>query len=220
MEFSSSELFVEILVAGALFALGFSPLIALLAEDVIVHARDGTPPSEQSHEPKEWKHLRGLMIATVAIAVIYAVGVAGNRVVEILYNQLHIAYSKAPNKTASNQRDTYQSIIKGYGEFEREARNAGDRYRDWVERHKTYRKVLRAASASSVMFAVSTLLYAGARRKSYLGRNVIPFCSIAIVLALFFTFAYLAEDEHFKQNLAEIHSDLQKKPGVSPAARE
>jgi hypothetical protein len=222
MDFSSTELFVEILIAGALFALGLSPLVALVTEEFVRAAHPAVPA--ESHGPerfldaREWKDLRKWMIAVAAVAVIYALGVAGNRIVEVTYKIMHIGYPELSVGRTGIKAANQELITKGYAALERDVRNRGETYRDWVERHKSYRKILRAGSASSVMFVISTLVYAGARRKSYLARNVIPCCSVAFILALFFTFAYLLEDEHFKRDLADYHDDVANK-GPPPGAK-
>ena len=224
MEFSSTELFVEILIAGTLFAVGVSPLVALLIEDAMPRFKKAVPHAPGGHgvkppELEAWTDLRPWMIGVVAVAFVYTLGVAGNRVVEVLYIETHIADETAPRATSGIVVNNGESIDKVYAKLEREVRNHGETYRDWVERHKSYRKILRAGSASSLMFFVSALIY-------LLFHEIVPrerppfakvrYCVIAIAFFGFFTRAYLMEDKHFKRYLVEYHSDFQ--PPISLGA--
>jgi hypothetical protein len=230
MDFSSTELFVEILVAGTLFAVGLAPIIALLVADgpnpfAKPPARRHGAHAAAPEAGDEWKHLRQLMAAAVAVAFVYSLGVAGNRVVEVLYDETPIGYDKPPPekaapaksptspKSADSKPDPYATHDR-YTEFEREIRHHGETYRDWVERHKTYRKILRAASASSLLFLVSTLIYylyhVIAQREPRLFANAGRYCLVAIVLFAFFTIAFRTEDKHYKLDLAKYHADFLK----------
>jgi hypothetical protein len=217
MDFSSTELFVEILIAGTLFALGLGPIIALLVAD----ARNPfgkSPAHGHGHgghaADDEWKHLRQLMVAVVAVALVYSLGVAGNRVVEVLYNKAHIAFEQAPDKDSGVTVPDKQPIDRFYATLDREVRSRDEVHRDWVERHKSYRKILRAGSASSLIFLCSTVLYflyhLVVHRERRMFANWSSYCVIAIVLLAFFTLAYLSEDAHYKRDLVAYHSDFQK----------
>ena len=154
------------------------------------------------------------MIAVVMVAFVYALGVAGNRVVEVLYDKANISYHQT-------------HTAKPYAALEREVRTRGEIHRDWLERHKTYRKILRAASASSLIFLFSAMLYSfyhaimpGKRR---LLANEGPYCVISLVFLGFFTLAYLSEDAHFKRDLIDYASDFQpheQKGSPSPTIGE
>jgi hypothetical protein len=219
MDFSSTELFVEILIAGTLFAVGLAPIIALLVAG-------GTNPFGKSPAhghghghgghaaDDEWKHLRQLMVAAVAVALVYSLGVAGNRVVEVLYNKAHIAFEEPPDKDSGVTVPDKQAIGKFYAMLDREVRSRDDLHRDWIERHKSYRKILRAGSASSLIFLCSTVFYflyhLIVLRDCRMFANWRSYCAISIVLLVFFTLAYLSEDAHYKRDLVAYHSDFQK----------
>src|SRR5260221_191278 len=143
MDFSATELFVEILFGGILFTFAVSPILIALSPEA--RQKKGFLPG--MNDWAEWKPW-----IILAVALLYAVGIAGNRLAQELYKRTGIDPVTDPDRE----------------EFELRVRDHSEVARDFVERHKTYRKVLRAASFSSFLFLVSMLVYgglAGGRRR-------------------------------------------------------
>src|SRR5262249_25750755 len=123
------------------FVFALSPILIRITP--AVRTTEGLLPGLETWG--EWKPW-----VIVAIALVYATGVAGNRAVEVLYHDvLHfeaeVTTDRCPNFIQSNA--------------ELAARHHSETARDWVERHKTYAKILRAASFSSVLFLAAMVFY-------------------------------------------------------------
>jgi hypothetical protein len=157
---------------------------------------------------------------------VYATGVAGNRIVEILYHDVvHFEAHVADAQCKYFNRE----------EAEFAARNHSEIARDWVERHKTYRKILRTASFSSFLFALSIAGYHAsfmakrqrafpwlrrptrtekAKARQAFQRYDARHYAAALLLCLFFVTAFYEEDKHFKADLCKHQSFYQTKaPG-------
>jgi hypothetical protein len=175
MEFSSTELFAEILVAGLLVSFSVSPILILSSPTA--RQKGGLLPF--SGEWKPW--------IILVVAFVYAVGIGGNRLVGELYTALHI---EANVNSGSVQLERAEFVIRDHGEIAR----------DWIERHKSYRKILRMASFSSVLLLLSMIVYriAGRKYPRYLASHYIA----AMILCLFFFASFIQEDNDYKTHLA------------------
>jgi hypothetical protein len=178
MEFLA-ELFVEIFVAGILFAVGISPLIIWLSP---------RKPNTEDLFPglSKWSEWQPWII--IAVALVYALGVGGNRLAEQLF----------------------QAIGAGLNDL----RNAewcmrlhGDAAREWVERHKSYLKVLRAASLSSLLFFLSAWAYSKyGQKRRYVAKHFFG----AAVLFIFFSIGFGFERYHYTKDLSERYLDVKE----------
>src|SRR4051794_32263761 len=106
MELSSLSLFTEILIVGLLIAVGISPLL-----------RESFPFMSNLSSWGEWKPW-----VIVVIVVVYAMGIAGNRLIESGF--------KATGLDPADHLQKAELVLREHG----------DPSRDWVERHKTYLK--------------------------------------------------------------------------------
>jgi hypothetical protein len=205
MDIPGTELFIEILVAGVLFTVGLSPLFPLFSEyRPTPRAKDGSSEGHQEWELfpgiKEWTDLKPWMI--VAVAIVYSLGVGGNRLVEAVYQYLPIVSYHEDKKADTAEKPTGEVA-------EAIVRAKGVSYLAWIERHKSYRKILRAGSASSLLFLLSVGLYLTIRRgRRQLYRDRVKHCLVAGLLLIFFTAAYRIEDEHYKTGLWRMYDQL------------
>jgi hypothetical protein len=189
MDLPGTELFIEVLIAGILFAFGISPVLIYFSKASNEEA--GLLPA--SIMQSDWK-----LWILVMIALIYSFGIAGNRLTEQLY--------KFAGKAA---RQTSAQLIQcvppdnQYRRMELIVRDHSEVARDWVERHKTYIKILRAASGSSVLFLLSMGFYRGLRnvRRERLARYGWKHFSVTAFLCVFFFTALWTEAEHYHQEL-------------------
>ncbi len=202
MEVSTTELFVEILVAGVLFTVALAPIFPLLEGNAWRRRADSDPePAAQEAELfpgiQKWRDLQPWLI--VAVALIYSLGVGGNRVVEEIYKNIPIVSFSDPD----HQYPNVEATVKAKGES----------FRAWVERHKSYRKILRAGSASSLFFLLSVSFYLIVERKFRMHRhmprrNWSRHSVVACILLVFFTVAYRMEDQHFKTDLVQVYAKM------------
>ena len=177
MDWSASELFVEILVAGVLFVFAISPVLIRISRTANSHP--GIAPGFNTWAAwKPWIFL--------AIAVVYTIGIAGNRITEQI--------------CSVSGCDLSDDLRK----FEWNLRIHSETARDWVERHRTYIKVLRAAAFSSFIFLVSMFIHDRTDpsvkrydRKSYYG---------AVIFLLFSGIAFHLEITHYSDNLTKHRS--------------
>ncbi|HUL95888.1 MAG TPA: hypothetical protein VLT89_07745 [Usitatibacter sp.] len=180
MELSSTELFVEILISGILYTFAISPILILMSP-----AADRTPgilPGLLTwHDWKPW--------VILAVAIVYAIGVGGNRLVEELYSAIACAFGVKSEKAAEWALRIDSEIARG-----------------WVERHKTYIKILRAASFSSLLFLICMNVYRHYSPKRqqphrYERRHRVA----ALALFAFFSVALVAESWHYRDDLRRHH---------------
>jgi hypothetical protein len=175
MDFSTTELFVEIFIAGALLVFGVSPIIICLSSRAKQH--DGLLAGMETWG--EWNPAALIL----AVALMYAVGVGGNRLLQNLYDLTCIERRTDP--------DPVELAVRDHSEVAR----------DWIERHKTYHKVLRAASFSSFLFLVSMGLYRISAQHDVHQRYHRRHYAAAIVLGAFFFLALVTETRHYQNNL-------------------
>jgi hypothetical protein len=144
MDLSSTELFVEILLSGILFAIGMQPIL------ILVIPRGGYWAIRLFMNEQKWLSI------LIFVAMIYPLGVGGNRIAEVTCKKFGdvIFYKQRP--------DLQQNLCNGLTEEQRaeiKIRAANDTAAtDWLERHKSYRKLLRAGSASATIFIVCIFL--------------------------------------------------------------
>jgi hypothetical protein len=203
VDFSSTELFAEVLVAGILLTLAVSPILILFSPTA--RGRDGLVPCWG-----EWKPW-----IMVVVALVYALGIAGNRLIDELY--------KSGNKLVDElHKCRIELKTQGSADFaereELEVRDHSEIARDWVERHKSYHKVLRAASFSSLLFLLSMIVYrmSGPERPRYFARHYVA----AMVLCLLFSVALIKESSHYRKNLALYSALINKKATESNQSKQ
>jgi hypothetical protein len=175
MDFSTTELFVEIFIVGALLLFGISPIIIRFFSSV---------DEQKSILPRigRWGDLNPAGVV-LAVALMYSLGIAGNRLIECLYDLGCVK----PNVTS----DSMELAVRDHSEVAR----------DWVERHKTYHKVLRAASFSCFLFLISMGVYRAFGQREAHPRYDRRHYLVAIVLGAFFLSALAAETLHYKKRL-------------------
>jgi hypothetical protein len=221
MEIGSTELFIEILVAGTIFAFGVSPLLIWATPSL--RTAPGLLPGFQS-----WAALKPSLL--VVVAFVYALGVGGNRLLEVAYHylpagsydfglvcnevKLPACEDKLKELTAGIS-DKRLAVREAYEKAEIVVRAKDDFSQDWVERHKSYRKIMRASAAAALVFVVCAFLYLLLTRcecnqhatddkkmlARYCGRH---FLAAAAVLA-FSVLAFWLEDKHYKADLMRYY---------------
>jgi hypothetical protein len=183
LEISATEIFVEIFFSGLLFTFAVSPVLILLSP-----ARDKPgliPGIVEWHEWRPW--------IILALVLVYAVGIAGNRLAEELYALIGL------------------DVNRGLKLAEWQIRIHDETMRDWVERHKSYMKILRAGSLSCILFLICMPIYrwrAQKQRDRYTWKH---YAGAVVMLALFGS-ALLLERGHYEKDLctragAEVRLD-------------
>jgi len=193
MSFSATQLFVEIFVVGVLLVSAFSPII--IAYSPRAMARKGVLPIGDLIELKP-------VVLLLAVALLYSVGIAGNRLLERAYTCLPVG-----------------SVDEGMYSDELPVRDHSEIAREWVERHKTYLKVSRAASFSSLAFLGSMLWYqyyyivwGSGRRYSHRRRYTRKHYVVALLFGFICSLAYLSEGAHYRKHLSEYHQLIKQPP--------
>jgi hypothetical protein len=209
MDFSFTDLFVEIFVGGLLFAFSVSPVLILISPHAM--QRPGILPFVGPSEPNEagsrpppstgaevCGHCTWLLV--VLIGTLYAIGISGNRVAERLFRGTHID----PTPTVSR--------------VELVVRDHSDAARDFVERHKTYLKVSRAAFCSSVLFLLSMGWYRVVTRKRLpqaerlrYRRGHFVASGIVGVISLF---SFTLENKHYWEQLRSLFEEARRRFNV------
>lgn len=201
MDLSSTELFVEILLAGVLFVIGFSPFLLL-----------SFPDYEAKSDPlRVFGGRESWLSWLIVVAIVYPVGIAGNRLAEIAFERPWVVQvgtsiigpsvclgSEAADAGAVKMRDT--------GEAEIIVRRAGAAAQFWVERHKTYRKLLRAGAVSSAIFVIGLGAYRLFRPYSCLFLR--GHCVVAVVFFFLFMAAGYGENCHYYRGLERFRNAL------------
>jgi hypothetical protein len=220
VDLGATELFVEVLVAGVLFTFGLSPILIYFSDKAT--ERGGLLPGINSPRANSGAERTGsgeskLWIVLV-IALIYSVGIAGNRLVEDLYKRIHECFETHATWVLTNP---IQCLLpadpvprKEQVDVELPVREHSEIARDFVERHKTYRKVLRAASCSSVLFFLSMLFYnvfKGARETRYRWAHFV----VTVVLYIFFTSAFCHESTHYHEYLIKYNDLIRREAECS-----
>src|ERR1700733_4562761 len=182
MDFSSTKLFIEILICGVLFSFAISPFLILRARDP--ERLDALLPGASAWKDKT-------LTVVLAVAILYTLGVAGNR----LAGQA----DKFSSFKASNDTELVELVVRDHGD-------AAER---WVERQKPWLRLLRAAAASSILGLIGMPVYRrwGETRARYLRRHLIA----ASVCILAFTGGYLLEATHYRDNLCSYFRVIQVK---------
>lgn len=181
MDFPATEIFVEIFVVGVLLVFGVSPILICFSPSA--RQRQGLLPIG---DWKDWKP--GLLLT---VALLYSVGIAGNRLVERLYSRLQVG-----GIDATMDSDKMELAVREHSEMAR----------DWVERHKTYLKVLRAASFSSLLFLLSMPVYSiFNKRRTDVPRYGPKHYMAAILLGILFFCAFVSETHHYRRLLSDYH---------------
>jgi hypothetical protein len=188
MDFSLTDLFVEMLVAGVLFVLALSPLLIWLLPSSW-HSHGLLPGSDRWNHPLYW--------VVLFVALSYPVGIAGNRLAQNLYTCTGI------------------DPLPRVNGVEMAVRDQSEQGRDYVERHKTYLKVTRAASCASVLFILTMTLYNafGPRdiRKPYSLRHFVAVLAFGLPCLI----AFRVESVHYWKQLVVYNQRLEKPGSVS-----
>lgn len=170
MELSSTELFIEILFAGVLFTASFAPVLLLFPGLKRMPRRISGAATKEN-----WP------VLVVIVALVYVIGIAGNRASEMLYNS-EFVHSRIgyPPKCLAPKKEADDRILKEFL-VRKEEKKLGD----WLERHKEYHKLLRAASISSIIFLFSLIIYFSAMRT----RDPLQWGTLVFPLMLFVLFS-------------------------------
>jgi hypothetical protein len=213
MDIPATELFIEILVSGILLLCGFAPLLVWLWHDrgwgaefrSLLHGEQnqGTAPErgrrrdasalpphtatstpEPSSEKTTWPYW------IVVIALVYTLGVAGNRVIEETESSWCRHFCSETGQQEHTSRDEVEATIR---------RNGSDLAGAWLERQKSYRKILRTAYVSAWIL-VASLIAVRLFAKNPLRKPSLP---VAALLAIFLSFASHIEEQHFTDDIAK-----------------
>src|SRR5215469_6285151 len=216
MGISLGNLFIEILVAGLLFTFAISPLVILFsAKDI--KKKPGLLPGLP--DGRDWR----VVDILIAFALIYTSGVAGNRLVEELYHKIEQwAEPKAESKrdpiSDANTCDPKNPVFDSKEFYENTEFCARLKFNDWVERHKTYLKVTRAGSFSSILFIFFMTIYRISGwpfyRKTYglddidddtrynmYARYGVRYYAMSFLILVLFLAAHHEEGKHFRRDL-------------------
>jgi hypothetical protein len=200
--------FIEIQVIGALLLLGASPFLLLIVPTF-------------SRQQGAFAFLRRLndkgAIAVLIVIAAFCVGIAGNRIIDDLLGasayegeELHTpAYSAIVNGT---------SCPKSIKLAEFQVPRDNEYARGWLERHKSFMRVLRGAFSACLLFFVCMLAYrVGQWRRPGLlkPRYSVGHFAVTLLLFTFFFVAYVSESTHYYKRVCELATGL---PGCDPSA--
>jgi hypothetical protein len=179
MDLPATELFVEILIEGLLLAFAVSPIL-FLYYPAVRGLRSAVPAAVHHGESKIWITLTVLL----AVAFVYSVGVAGNRVVDSLFRVVLGNPSDCLEQAAYVLRHESAASL------------------EWVERHKSYLKILRAALAASVLYLLSMGVHqAQHRHKGDVSRYAWRHAVGTLLLLGLFSGGYSLEQRHYYRDV-------------------
>jgi multisubunit Na+/H+ antiporter MnhF subunit len=186
--FESTEVFAEILLAGVMLLFAVSPIMIRFLDRDDVPGLLALKPSDQAS--KSW------IVAILLLGLAYSFGIAGYRVVGDVFARLcwqPDAEAAANFKAWKPQGFKPEKL--GALEFYLRDHSAGAD--EWVDRHKSYEKVLRTASFASVLLLFAMAFYRISRRPTQLKRYEALHFSVTILLAILFLYATWSEAKRF-----------------------
>ncbi|HEU4429641.1 MAG TPA: hypothetical protein VFT98_12850 [Myxococcota bacterium] len=172
----SLQLFSEILVVGALLALGMQPLLRRLFPSFDLRALPASGP-----------------VLLMGIALIYALGIAGNRLSEAALAGWFEPGARYRAELAEWGREDPARRPTSWMNAELRVQERSARMAAWIERHRSYERILRGASlASALLLASMAAAHVLARRgeRSYGAWHFVGGCAL---LALFL-YAFASQD--------------------------
>lgn len=228
----SIDNFIEIQVVGFLLLLAISPIINLLSKDL--RTQEGFCPFFENIPDKSAKAILLLVLA-------FSVGIAGNRLVDELFDNLNIegkesfqcernclipifCSEKVKNCPVENKTDFGKYYDNNPGTLrdlklaEYFVSDNSKTAQDYFLRHKSFMRVLRGAAFASFFLLCSMFLYQLVKRnKNFKSCDRYNYSHFLTVFAFFLIFAsaYYYEAEHYYNRVVEMYTEgyfEQKKP--------
>lgn len=190
------DVFAEIMVVGGLLLLALTPLFVRLSP--WASREGGFLPAVDYLKEGTGRYL-------IALFVAYALGIAGNRLIDDgleVFIDPGREHSNAYRDWAVNKPDRAKTLK--LAEFVLKERS--DAVANWLDRHKSFVRVLRGAAAATVLLLLTMLAYELSkpprpryRRVHFLG---------ALLLLLIFSLAYYLEASAYKKRVHDLSIDL------------
>lgn len=193
----SFDIFAEIIVVGGLLFLSLTPLIVRL-----------TPlaESEGAFVPAVDYLKEGTGRFLIALLVAYALGVAGNRLVDngldfIEFDSGSEYKQKYENWAKTNNIKPTTLKMAEFVLRERNEATAG-----WLDRHKSFERILRGAMAACgiLLLTMTGYVLSSPSKPRY---RQIHFFSVAIFLLIFMS-AYHLESSSYKKRVFDLATNL------------
>lgn len=197
------DVFAEIMVVGGLLLLGLTPIFVRLSPP---------PKGDKGFVPAVDYLKEGTGRFAIALLIAYALGVAGNRLIDDALDAAGIdpgSSAKEDYRKAVAQRPGLPGDLK-LAEFS--LRERGEATASWLDRHKSYIRILRGSAAAAALLLLSMFLYQRSRPPAPRYRSV-HFISAAIFFGLF-SLAYYLEAASYKQRVYDLATGL-----APPAAK-
>ena len=198
--------FIEIQVIGALLLLAFSPIL-FLATPAFNRQQGAFPFLRQMND----KGARAVLILVAA----FCIGIAGNRLIDDSLDKFGIEgeehYTEAYRSITQGIPGTPQPRSIKLAEFY--VADENEYARGWLERHKSFMRVLRGMSFSCLLFLACMLVYRVAQRwqpKSLKPRYSVVHFALALFLFLVFLGAYISESTHYYRRVCELATGVPK----------
>jgi hypothetical protein len=202
--------FIEIQVIGALLLLAFSPGFILLV-----------PAFGRQHGPFKFlgsiteKGARAIVILIAA----FCIGIAGNRLIDDSLGSLDIE-GQEPYEKSYSELTQGTSSPKSVKLAEFQVAGANEYAQGWLERHKSFMRVLRGASVSCLIFLLCMSIYRVWQWRW--PRLVEPRYSpgnflLASLLFLVFASAYRSESTHYYRRVCELATGVPACKFVAPS---
>jgi hypothetical protein len=204
MMFESTAIFAEILLVGCLLLFAISPFLLRF------FVRDDTPVSDTldlAVGKRSW------LAAAFMLALAYSVGIAGYRLVSDVFERIRWQpASEAEIEYKAWKPHGYKPESIEAMEYYLRGQSAGAD--EWVDRHKSYEKLLRTASFSALLFLVGMAFYRISRRQQQPRRYEIAHFVLTSLLAALFLYASGSEAQQFAKHILVFYKVLN--PGHVP----
>jgi hypothetical protein len=188
----SVQIFTEIFVVGSLLMLAVSPLLWSLLPTGSRQAGITTSIRSVTNAP---------VMGAIIVVLVYSIGIAGNRLIDDLFDKWKIDPGSAIKTDFASQAAQAGWNVKSLKEAEFSLlQNEGPR--EWLDRHKSFVRVLRGGCFASALFILTML--AGLPSKRY---TTAHFIAAFLLLAIFST-AYVRESQKYKEHVAAIYRVL------------
>jgi hypothetical protein len=195
--------FIEIQVVGVLLLLGASPIFLLM-----------DPAFSRQQGAFSFLHKinsKGALAIFVLVAA-FCTGIAGNRLIDDSLGRLEM-------EGEEHYSESYSAIVKGralpgsikLAEFTVADNN--EYARGWLERHKSFMRVLRGASFACLLFLVCMLVYRlgqWRRPESLKPRYSVGHFAVTLFFFSLFLGAYISESTHYYQRVCELATQVPK----------
>ncbi|HJP93974.1 MAG TPA: hypothetical protein VJ875_18595 [Pyrinomonadaceae bacterium] len=199
----SINYFIEVQIVGILVLLGILPLIILCNPSL--RKRDGFFAHLDSINDKTTK-------AVLMLVVAFSIGVAANRLFDDFLDYIGIdpgsQYKSEFKKWAAVPEN--QAKVKRLKIVEFTLMERSPAINSWLDRHKSFIRVLRGATISFILVFVSMGIYKVTRRykEGIKPRYFLRHFIVTVILSAVFFLAYWREAENYQERLYELYTEL------------